>query len=201
MRSPDVRTATVKASTGLLLVRQVDLGRRVLVQASVLDVPHDTDDRLRSTADAAHQLGADANLLTHGVPGRKVSPCGLFVDEDDLRTRRRITAVEWPPRADGNPHHLEVVGTDDPQRRRRHRCRIRLPLALVTKAGDGVQIARERQTHRDCGRLHSGLRLQSRQQRGDECSRTRGVAVPGGRQREAERRDAFGSKPGSTCWR
>src|SRR5262245_35988123 len=80
----------------LRLVRQVNLGRRVLVEAAVSDVTHDADDRLRSTARVTRELRADSNLLSNGVLPREESLCGPFVDEDDLRTRRRITPVEWP---------------------------------------------------------------------------------------------------------
>ena len=127
----------------MLLVRQVDLGRRVLVEAVVLDVADDADDRLRSIARLARELRADPNLLSNGVLSREKSLCGPFVDEDDLRTRRRITSVEWPAVADRDPHRLEVVRADDPHGGRRHRCRVGLRLAFVTEAGYDVEIACE----------------------------------------------------------
>ena len=57
----------------MLLVRQVDLCRRVLVEAAILDVPHDADDGLRSVARVARELRADSNLLSNGVLSREVS--------------------------------------------------------------------------------------------------------------------------------
>ena len=176
----------------MLLVRQVNLCRRVLVEAAVFDVPDDADDRLRSVARVARELRADSNLLSNGVLSREESLCGPFVDEDDLRTRRRIAPVEWPAGADRDLHHLEVFRADDPHRGRRHRCRVRLRLPFVTEAGQGVEIARERKAHRHRRRFNTGFRLQSREQRRHERSRTRGIGIPGGRQRQAERRDAFG---------
>src|SRR4029453_11486116 len=95
----------------VLLVRQVNLGRRVLVQAPVLEVTNGADDRLRSIARVARELSADSNLLPYGVLSREESPCGPFVDEDDFWTRRRITVVEWPAVADRDLHHLEVFRT------------------------------------------------------------------------------------------
>src|SRR5262249_47933273 len=132
----------------VLLVRHVDLGGRVHVQAPVLDVSHDADDCLGSGARVARELGADSNLLPNRGPSREESPCGAVVDEGDLWTRRRITPVEWPTTADRDLHHLEVFRTDDPQRGGWHRCRIRLGLRFVTKADYGVEIARERKAHR-----------------------------------------------------
>ena len=40
----------------MLLVRQVDLCRRVLVETAIFDVSHDADDRLRSVARVAREL-------------------------------------------------------------------------------------------------------------------------------------------------
>ena len=84
----------------MLLVRQVNLGRRVLVEAAVFDVPDDADDRFRSIARLARELCADANLLSNGVLSREESLCGPFVDEDDLQTRRGISPVEQSAVAD-----------------------------------------------------------------------------------------------------
>jgi hypothetical protein len=70
--------------------------------------PDDADDRLRSIARLARELAPDSNLLSNGVLSREESLCGPFVDEDDLRTRRRIAAVEWSAVADRDLHRLEV---------------------------------------------------------------------------------------------
>ena len=78
----------------LLLVRQVDFRRRVLVEAAVFDVAHDTDDGLRSVPRIAREPGGDSNLLADRVLSREVSLRGPFVDEGDIRTRRRIAVVE-----------------------------------------------------------------------------------------------------------
>src|SRR5207244_4296278 len=105
----------------------------VLVEAAVLDVPHNADDRLRSIARVARELRADSNLLSNRVLSREEPLCGSFVDEDDLRTRRGITPVEWSALADRDLHHREVFRADDPQRGSRHRCRFRLRLPFVTE--------------------------------------------------------------------
>src|SRR5439155_2481441 len=84
----------------MLLVRQVNLWRRVLVEAAVFDVPHDADDRLRSIARVTRELRADSNPLSNGILSREEPLGGPFVNEDDLRTRRRIAPVEWSAVAD-----------------------------------------------------------------------------------------------------
>src|SRR4051812_27536928 len=125
----------------MLLVRQVNLGRRVLVEAAVFDVPDDADDRLWSTARLAGELGGHSNLLSNRVLSWEESLCRPFVDEDDLRTRRCIARVEWPALADRNAHRREVCRADDAHGRRGHRCGVGLRLAFVAEAGDGVEIA------------------------------------------------------------
>ena len=117
--------------------------------------------------------------------------CRSLVDQDDFRRCRRITAVEETARADRNPHRLEVVRADDPHRRRRHRCRVRLGLVVTTEPGDDIEIARERQPACDGRRFHSGFRLQSREERRHECVEVRGRRILRGRKRQTERRDAF----------
>ena len=60
----------------MLLVRQIYLCRRVLVEAAVFDVPDDADDGLRSVARSARELRADSNLLPDRILSREVSLCG-----------------------------------------------------------------------------------------------------------------------------
>ena len=128
----------------MLLVRHVNLCRRVLVEAAGLDVRDHADNRLRSRARVARELRTDANLSAHGVLSWEKALCGQFVDQDDLRARRCLTAVEGSAVADWDLHHLEVSSADDPQRGSRHQCRVRLRLPFVTEAGQGVETACER---------------------------------------------------------
>ena len=66
----------------------------------------------------------------------------------------------------------------------------------MTEAGQRVAIAREGQAHRHRGRFDARFRLELRQQRRHERSRTRGICISGDRQRQTERRDAFGLEAG-----
>ena len=90
-------------SVAVLLVRQVNLGRRVLVEAAVLDVTDDADDRLRSVARVARELRADSNLLSNGVLSREVSPCGRSL----MRTTSGLVAVSRL--SNGRPARIGIL--------------------------------------------------------------------------------------------
>src|SRR5262245_15651652 len=84
----------------MLLEGQVDFRGSVLVETAVPDVPHYSDDGLRSTARVAREHRTHSNLLSNRVLSREESLCGSFVDQHDLGTRRCITSVEWSAGAD-----------------------------------------------------------------------------------------------------
>ena len=86
----------------------------------------------------------------------------------------------------------KVFRADDSEPGRRHRCGVRHGLPFMPKAGQGVEIARERQPHRHRRRFNARLGLEPREQRRHEGSRARGIGIPRDRQRQTERRDAFG---------
>ena len=161
----------------MLVVRQIDFGWRLLVEAAVFDVSDDADDRFRPVAHMARELRGDPNLSSNGIEACEKPLCRSLVDQGDLRRCRRVTSVEETSRADRNPHRPEVVRADDPHGRRWHRCRFGLGLVLATEPGYDIEIARERQPECDGRGFHARFRLQAREERRHERVEVRGSRI------------------------
>ena len=85
----------------MLVVREIDFRRRLLVEAAVLDVADDADDRFGPVARMAREFRADPNLLSDGIDAGEEPLRRSFVDEGDLGRRRGVACREETSRRIG----------------------------------------------------------------------------------------------------
>ena len=116
-----------QAVHGVLGVRQVHLGGRVAIEAGVLHVADDADDRLLAAPHLlARQPDADVNRLADRILARPVPRCGGLVDQHHLGTVLVVVGVEHPSRLQRDPHGHEVTGRHDAHAGRRRVGGVRL---------------------------------------------------------------------------